>query len=477
MFNYSQHGGPLSFANGGLGGVQQSDLNKALSASYATSPASTGAGDMRPLQPEDIEYALRVAEFRSEHIRFWPMIAKKKAWDLREQFNVLTSYGQNLPYGGFMDSGGLPISFDSTYERRSQDVKFVGTQRGMELPTLFVRNAHGNTVTQQRFEAAMHVLSLVEDSLYYARTALDPRQWNGLLQQIEVGAPDNIVDMGGRPMTEDALQDGTGKIADFGQWGRATHLHYAVRTGQDLSKAFFPKARYDVTESNELILGRRMKGFESDYGMVEFVPNSFIGRHHAGSVTGEEADAYGEFSQRPGSPTVSVAAAAGASVSSKFLAGDAGDYIWWAQAVNSKGMSDAVQVNAVALAVAAGDGVTFTLLPGIGQPPPTFYRIFRTEADGAASTAVFVFDVPYTAGGTVVTDVNEWRPNCTTAFLLQQNLEAMSFKQLAPFMSQPLGQFDTTYRFAYLMMGTPEVYLPRKCIVYKNIGRATGSVV
>lgn len=476
MFQHWQQSGPLGFGGGAVGGVQQADLQKALSASYATSPASTGPGDMRPLQTEDIEYALRVAEFRSEHIRFWPMIAKKKAWDLREQFDVLTSYGQQLPYGGFMRSGGLPVSFDSTYERRSQDVKFVGTTRGIELPALFVRNAHGNTMTQQRYEAAMHVLAMVEDSLYYARSALDPLQWNGILAQIEAGAADNVVDMQGRPMIEDALQDGVGKIADYGQWGRATHFHHAVRVGQDLSKTFFPKARYDVTEANEIVLGRKLKGFESEYGMVEFVPNSFIGRHHGATVTGPEAAAFGEFSKRPGNPVVSVAPAAAPAGGSKFITGDAGNYFYWAQAINADGQSAAVQLNVGALAVAVGDGVTTTLLPGIGQPPPSFWRIYRTAAGGAANTAQFVFDVPYSAGGTVVTDLNEWRPFCTTGFLLQQNLEAMSFKQLAPFLSHPIGQFDTTYRFAYLMMGTPEVYLPRKCIVYKNIGRSPGSV-
>jgi hypothetical protein len=54
----------------------------------------------------------------------------------------------------------------------------------------------------------------------------------------------------------------------------------------------------------------------------------------------------------------------------------------------------------------------------------------------------------------------------------QQNLEAMSWKQLAPMLKVPLAVVDLAVRWAQVIYGVPVMYAPRKYVLYKNIGRS-----
>jgi hypothetical protein len=81
------------------------------------------------------------------------------------------------------------------------------------------------------------------------------------------------------------------------------------------------------------------------------------------------------------------------------------------------------------------------------------------------------------AGATTqVIDRNADLPGTSKAFLVQQNLEFFSFKQLAPFSKIPLATIDTSVRWMQLLYGAPTVYAPGKAVIYKNVGRAYGSV-
>jgi hypothetical protein len=60
--------------------------------------------------------------------------------------------------------------------------------------------------------------------------------------------------------------------------------------------------------------------------------------------------------------------------------------------------------------------------------------------------------------------------------LFQQNLEAMSIKQLAPMIKIPLATIDARTRWMQLLYLVPVLYAPGKCVLIKNIGRASGYV-
>jgi hypothetical protein len=56
------------------------------------------------------------------------------------------------------------------------------------------------------------------------------------------------------------------------------------------------------------------------------------------------------------------------------------------------------------------------------------------------------------------------------------NLEALSFKQLAPMVKLPLATIDTSIRWSQLIFGVPVLYTPGKHLLIQNIGRSAGYV-
>ncbi len=146
--------------------------------------------------------------------------------------------------------------------------------------------------------------------------------------------------------------------------------------------------------------------------------------------------------------------------------------------MNRYGRSAAVDLVAgpTAVTVAAGDKVAFGVTPG--AVAPDWYEVFRTKTDGAQGTERLILRVPNTAGGgeEFLDDFNAELPYTTSAFMFQQNLENMSFKQLAPMVKVPLATIDTSIRFMILLYGVPVLYSPGKNVLFKNVGRAANVV-
>ena len=224
-----------------------------------------------------------------------------------------------------------------------------------------------------------------------------------------------------------------------------TDLYCNPKVKADLCKTFFPKERYDLFEKTSTgLVGLDIKGFTSPAGDVRFNPDVFI--DDGGTVTAARGDA----AKRPATPTVAVAPTTPTDALSKFEIDDAGDYFYKVQAVNRYGRSAAVDLVAgpTAVAVDTGEKTTFGMAPPGSTPSVEWYEVFRTKKDGAVGTTRLVLKVKNTAGtGTMtINDFNDSLPGCTSAFLFQQNMENMSFKQLAPLVKIPLATVDSSIR-------------------------------
>lgn len=460
----------------GFGAMTADDLNelrKALTAGQDVNNPGAAAGVGFPLRVESLEDTLKNTTFSMEHIEFWKMIPKIGASNTVEEFNELQDYGQ-LDQGAFMVEGDLPAETDSTYERRFSIVKYLGTTRRVTHVMSLVRPAHGNQIAQETINGTMYLLQRIERSLYFADSTLDPVQWDGFEARIRARAPGNVIDLRGRPLTEAVLHDAALKVFDAPNYGRPTHLHLNPQAHNDVIKTFFPKGRYEVMAGKEDgMIGLNVQGYTSPAGRIRFTPNVFI--DDGGGVS--NVVALGDPSKRPGTPSISTAQAAGANAASKFVADDAGNYIYHVVGVNARGQSISVQVGA-ALAVVAGDGVTFGVTPAPGLPLPTYYKVYRTKRNGAAATARLILRVPNTggAGETTITDLNANLPGTTIAFLFQMDATNLSFKQLAPMLKVPLALIDTSIRWMQLLYGTPELYTPRHNALIINIGRDPDAV-
>jgi hypothetical protein len=95
-----------------------SELLKAMSAGDQTGRDLNGqitAGSS--LKVESLEPALKVLTNTDQHIKFWKMIPKQKAYNTVEEYNQLVDYGMDI--GIFNNEGETPQFTDSQYRRES----------------------------------------------------------------------------------------------------------------------------------------------------------------------------------------------------------------------------------------------------------------------------------------------------------------------------------------------------------------------
>jgi len=446
------------------------DLRKALTAGDSINPPSVAAGEGFPLRIESLERTLKVVTYRMDDVRLWRNVSKLPAFNTVEEYNRLRSYGNN-DHAGFIGEGDLPSQDDTTYSREFTVIKFCGTTRSVTHVMSLVRPAHGPVIAQETVNGTAHLLKQIERALFFGDSSLIPVQWDGLLKQITDGAPaQNIIDLRGGPLSEDVLNDGALTVKTAPNYGRPTDLYCADGAYSDLAKQFYPAERYPIQPQGfqDGMVGLSIKGFHSMVGPIMFNPDVFVEFGGPSNVS-----AVGDASNRPSTPTESVAPAAAANPASQFSAADAGDYRYKVVALNRYGKSAPLTLSGP-VTVAAGDQVTFTVADG--ATVGTAFEIYRTRADGAAGTELLMTTVARGGATTVVTDRNANLPGTSSAFLLQQNLEFFAFKQLAPFVKIPLATVDTSVRWMQLLYGALTVYAPGKSVVYRNVGRAPASV-
>jgi len=468
QISWKDYEGLDGFGGGSLGSPETlSELNKALTAGQAINNPGASFGDGFPLRVESLERTLKNVTYRMEHLRLFKAIPKIGAMNTVEEHNVIQSYGEGDDVG-FVAEGDLPESQDSAYERQYAVVKYLGTTRKVTHVMSLVKPAHGNVIANETVSGTMWLLRILERALLFGRSDLSSLQFDGYEKLIGDLAPAaNIIDMRGQPLDEDVLIDAALTISDAPNFGVPTHLHLNPKVKADLVKAFFPKGRYDIGAGVKGdMVGLDVNGFTSPAGDISFEPNVFI------TDGGAPAVASGDPSKRPGAPTITAAATTPIDAASLFGDDDAGSYVYKIVAFNDAGRSIAVDIGG-AIAVAAGEKLTFGVTPA-GGAPTKWYSLFRTKKGGAGGTERLIARIPNTAGvgQLTVDDFNTSLPGATSAFMWQQNLEVMSWKQLAPMLKIPLATVDATIRWMQLIYGVPVLYAPGKTVLFKNIGRA-----
>jgi len=447
------------------------DLRKALTAGSAQNNPGASAGEGFPLRVESLERTLKVVTHRMDDVRLWRNLTKLPAYNTVEEYNRLRSYGSN-DVAGFINEGDLPQADDTTYSREYTVIKFVGTTRSVTHVMSLVRPAHGPVIAQETVNGTAHLLKQIERALFFGDSTLIPVQWDGLRPQIIAGAPAaNIIDMRGAPLSEDVLNDGALTVKTTPNFGRATDLYSADGAYSDVAKSFYPAERVPLSGGagfTDGMVGLQIKGFHSMCGPIMFNPDSFI--EFGGPAS---ASAVGASATRPSTPTESVAPAAAVDATAQFSASDAGDYRYKAVAVNRFGKSAPLTLTGP-VTIAAGSRGGFTVADGANAG--TAFEIYRSRKNGAAGTELLLTTIARTGATTAYQDKNADLPGTSTAFLVQQNIEFFSFKQLAPFVKIPLATIDTSVRWMQLLYGALTVYAPGKSVVYKNVGRAPRSV-
>lgn len=443
------------------------DLKKALSAGSDIVNPGAAPGVGFPLRPQSLEATLKNVTFEMDEIKLFKTIPKVPAVNTVEEFNRLLSYstdGARAYDLGWMTEGDLPEEQDSTYERVAVLVKFLGAVGRVTHVANTVRSAHGNVIAMETMNKTMYMLQQLENALFFGDSALLPEQIDGLHKLISSAAPANVIDLRGRPLTEEGMNDLLLLIRD--NFGHATDFYSATGPFADLAKQVYDRQRFTNAPAPG-VLGSQVTAFQGQHGKVNLHDSIFI---QPGGLA--PAAGFGNTNKRPLTALITVAPAAAANPASLFFAADAGTYTYKVIARNRFGA--AVPVTTASVVVAAGDAVTFTI--GDGGQGTSYYEVYRSDTTGAAGTARLMKKVARTGATQVFTDLNEDIPGTSQGFMLMQNQQSFSWAQLLPMTRIPLAAIDTSIRWAQVLYGAIKMYTPAKNAIIKNIGRAEGSL-
>lgn len=472
-FQGSQNG----YAGFGVGSQQDiNELSKALEAGYQIGAGRTGGSALRV---ESLEASLKVLTFTSSHIKFWKKIPKSPAYSTVEEYNQLSDYGGNQ--SPFLQEGELPQASDTSYNRRTQLVKFLGTSREVTHQASLVHPAHGDLIAMENQSGILWLLEQVERNLFSGDATLsadgEAEQWDGLDSMID---PTAVLDLEGGSLQEADIEEASNEILE--NYGFPTDLYLGTRAMSDLVKTMYPRERIQMPAAMNGQIGQTISTVATQAGVIEMSPNVFIRRAPT----------------PPSAATSANAPATPASVASALTGGTAGDHTKGAPsgttnfnyvvtACNRFGESapTAVQGAIVALTQSEkdlGDSVdnTVTNPAVIGAFPPEYFRVYRSSAKTAAgvpaalSSYSLVAQVPTASqaasGVTVFDDVNLNLPFTSTAYMGELTPSVLTFRQLMPMMKMDLAVLGPAYRWMILLYGTPILFAPKKWIRMINIG-------
>ncbi len=453
----------------GFGQQQATDvdeLSKALSAGYQNPPVSGS----NALRVESLEQTLRILTFTQAHVQFWRDIPKLPAFSTVEEYNVQTSYGSEG--GMFTKAGELPQVQDASYERRTALVKYVTTQREVDHPTTLVRPAHGNVIAQETQNGGIWILERVERALYTGRSDVIAEAWDGIDTQIrsDASASMSIIDLRGGILTEDNIEDGTNRVIE--NYGVPTDLYAAPKALSSMVKQFYPRERFSMPAPVDGTVGMSVNKVRTQAGLINLKGNIFLRSGKNNSV--KNAPASANSTRAPVTPTLTSATPnVGPFAASLFGASDAGVWRYRIASVNRFGESAASAAVTATLA-SAGDHITLVITNNADSSDVTTgYNIYRCPVvGGVAGTEQFMWQIARVAGAATTTwiDDNRYLPNTSKAYLKQMNLQAISFRQLAPMMKIPLATIALSIRWAMLLYGMPIIYATRKFVIYDNVG-------
>lgn len=461
----------------GLSQAQEvANLNKALTAGYASDPASQGGGGA--LRVESLDATLKVVSFMMKNIVLYNDIPKSKAYNTVEEYNLLSKYGGRG--GFFINEGGLPRTEDSEYQRKVQFVKFMGTTREVTHPMLLVRPAHGNVVALETKNGAMWMLQRMEESLFNGNSDIISQAFDGMEKQLLDGYADpntagdgkpdvseeHVIDLRGEPMSESVFEEVSRILMD--NYMYPTHCYLNHSNHADFNKVFFSKGRYGIpVDSQNATVGFVADRVKTSGGTIQLRPNVFL-------RIDQTAPAAADNPQAPTAPASVTVAVQAATTSRGFKAGETGTYAYEVTAISRSGESAPTAGSGNAVVTTGDNEVSLTINRGAvsGNDLTQGYRIYRTRLeDGAAGTKYLVREVASAGAATVVLDGNEDLPGLGKSFIGQLDESVLTLRELSPMLKFPLATVASSIRWMQLYYNTPIIFRPRGWVIVKNIGR------
>lgn len=459
-------------ANAAANLVQQLKLQKALYSGDATGYTST-PGSAYALKPESLDKTMYNQTFTMADIQLFRMLPRFDVSNSVNEHNELNSYSEN-PYGGFFPEGGAPAQDSAQVTRRTSTVKYLGVARGATHQISVQSLIDADALTFETQAGTMDLVQKIERNLYYADSRLSPLQFDGYFAQIRDRSPkSNIIDMHGKPFTDEAIIDAATMVRSDPNYGALTHIFSSVAIKGDIQRTFLPRTRIlGMSTENDGVLRTGIRGVETPAGDLDLVGTTMMQR--TGTMP---TRSLGPQLGVPSVPTVTNVRTDTVSYSN-YLSSDAGAYYAWIVAWNDSGCSAPVQIGAGAINVPAGGSITCDVQPGPGNDTKWF-EIWKTPVNGAIGTQKMVLQSPNcdpntgiaNVGPVTVVEFNDEIPGCEKVLGLQLDQNVMRLNVLAAMLRIPQPLAGTTIPFLLVSYINPLLLAPRKIVLFKNVGR------
>jgi hypothetical protein len=430
-------------------------LNNALEMrkSLATNPAFGGDGSV--LIPQSLETTLQVLSFEMKELKLWNLMTKKAAYAIFEEYDQLSSYGSDEI--AFVDEGELPPDDDSEYDREIGQVKFLGTTRSVTLQMQLVRTISGvePVIEQEDRNGTMQILRNLETGLFFSDDRINPQGFKGIYQQIDQRAPQNVIDMRGKPVTDKTMQDLD--EASNNEYGTLDQVFMSNRAKNNLSQILQANQRTLTSEmGREVTLGVNTNEFSGNNGSFKLTSHQFIREGGAPNASAKPT--------APAAPAT-ITATPRALVGAETTQLAANTYTYEVHAFSKAG--EGVGVTSLPAIVAANSAIDVVWNQVVGA---TYYKLYRKTNGGLL---LKLKDIARGNLGTVTyTDFGTWLEGTSFAFALMYGPSGMAWKQLAPMLKLPLATIDARTRWSIFLFGVLQVYQPKKQFVLINCGDA-----
>lgn len=335
---------------------------------------------------------------------FYDRLRKVQATAYEHEYNVVTSRQDKIGYAAYRD-GGIPRTIEVEVARRRTLPTLLGHR--ITITELAVATTRAGVQTAEetaRTEKMVAVMEETEYLLFHGNRAFGSTdfsapqnlQFDGLENIVKRGAPQNVLDLKGAPLSLAALWAAENKVYLTQGLARPNVVMMSPVDKINLQQGFYQIARTNQADRASGVLGTEAQTYISAYGESELVTNRFLGDWHKFTDQGFGATG-GEFARPAETGAITVTAGAVSTGTPGFTGGT--EYAYQVKAANFNGEASAVAGN-VAVTPAANEEVTLSVasVPAAAK----WLIIYRSDAGGAFK---FLKKVPvYSSGTVVVTD-------------------------------------------------------------------------
>ena len=329
---------------------------------------------------------------------FYDRLQKIQATAYEHEYNVVTSRQDKIGYAAYRD-GGVPRTVEVEVARRRTLPTLLGHR--ITITELAVATTRAGVQTAEQTARTEKMVAVMEETEYllfhgdrrFGSTDFSSPQnlqFDGMENVVKRGAPQNVTDLEGRPLSLNALWVAENKVYLTQGLARPNVVFLSPVDKINLQQSFYQIARTNQADRVAGVLGTDAQTYISAYGETELVTDRFLGDWHKYTDQGF-GNTGGEFA-RPAAPTLQGVDSIGTTTDGL----EPDEYVYAVKAANFNGESAAL----VGVTVNVGDGEAAEITLNAPDANTRWFNLYRM-VDGEYK---FLKKVPYYGGAAVLVD-------------------------------------------------------------------------